>query len=41
MPVWLLIGFLLLYLALALTSLWAILASKKELKDAKAQKGPF
>lgn len=41
MPAWLLIGFLLLYLALVLASLWAILASTKTLRDAKAQKGPF
>ena len=41
MPAWLLVAFLLLYMVLALASLWVILDSNKALRDAKAQKGPF
>ena len=41
MPVWLIVGFLLLYLALAVAVIWAVVKSRKELRDAKAQKGPF
>lgn len=41
MPRWLLIGYLLLWLALALAVAWAFVQSKKELRDAKEQKGTF
>ena len=41
MPAWLLVVVLLLYMVLALASLWVILDSKKALMDAKAQKRPF